>query len=106
APTSTPASTQAPAAPAPSPARVEPVTALPREVPRWQDLPADQRAALPTPRIDVHVFARDPERRFVLIDLRKHHEGDRLDDGTTLEAIRTDGIELSYRGQHYRVDRP
>lgn len=85
---------------------IEPVSPLPPEPPRWQDLPADQRSALPAPRIDVHVFAQDPARRFVLIELRKYHEGDRLDSGATVEAIRNDGIVLSYQGQHYRVDRP
>lgn len=85
---------------------IEPVSALPPEAPRWQDLPADQRGGLPAPRIDVHVFAQDPARRFVLIELRKYHEGDRLDSGATVEAIRNDGIVLSYQGQRYRVDRP
>lgn len=90
----------------PAPRAVEPVSALPQEAPRWQDLPADQRNALPVPRIDVHVFAQDPSRRFVLIDLRKYHEGERLDGGATIESIRNDGIVLSYQGQRYRVDRP
>lgn len=92
--------------PEPAPRAVEPVSALPPEAPRWQDLPADQRNALPVPRIDVHVFAQDPSRRFVLIDLRKYHEGERLDGGATIESIRNDGIVLSYQGQRYRVDRP
>lgn len=96
-----------PAAPAPAVEPViEPVSALQPDAPRWQDLPADQRSGLPAPRIDVHVFAQDPARRFVLIELRKYHEGDRLDSGATVEAIRNDGIVLSYQGQRYRVDRP
>lgn len=75
-------------------------------VPRWEDLSAEQRAGLPEPRIDVHVFAQEPERRFVLIDLRKYRQGDTLDDGPVIEAILADGIVLSYQGQKYRVDRP
>lgn len=74
--------------------------------PRWEDLPFDERANLPAPRIDVHVFAQEPERRFVLIKLRKYHAGDTLDDGTTLDAILSDGIVLSHGGRQYRVDRP
>lgn len=75
-------------------------------IPRWDDLPADQRSRLPTPRMDVHVFAQDPARRFVMIDLRKYQEGDRLPQGVTLVAIRAEGIVLSYQGQQYRVERP
>ena len=73
---------------------------------RWEDLPSPQRADLPVPRIDVHVFASEPERRFVLIDLRKYSQGDTLDNGAVIETILADGIVLSYRGQQYRVDRP
>lgn len=75
-------------------------------VPRWEDLPAEQRAGLPVPRIDVHVFAQEPERRFVLIDLQKYKQGDTLGDGVVIETILSDGIVLSYQGQQYRVDRP
>lgn len=74
--------------------------------PRWQDLPLEERTGLPAPRIDVHVFDREPERRFVLIDLRKYQVGDTLSEGATLDAIIADGIVLSYGGRKYRVDRP
>lgn len=74
--------------------------------PRWQDLPLEERNNLPLPHIDVHVFAREPARRFVLINLRKYQEGDTVEGGATLEAILADGIVLSYQGQRYRVDRP
>lgn len=85
---------------------VESERVLPDAAPRWQDLSAGQRENLPVPRIDVHVFAQDPARRFVLIELRKYHEGERLDSGAVIESIRNDGIVLSYQGQRYRVDRP
>ena len=73
---------------------------------RWQDLPAEERNRLPVPRIDVHVFATDPARRFVLVNLRKYQEGETLDQGVKLDTISADGIVLSYHGQRYRVDRP
>lgn len=84
----------------------ESVEVEPELPPRWQDLPLEERNNLPLPHIDVHVFAREPARRFVLIDLRKYQEGDTVDGGATLEAILADGIVLSYQGQRYRVDRP
>jgi general secretion pathway protein B len=91
--------------PAPSVAEVAPAAAT-ETAPRWQDLPLEERESLPAPRIDVHVFAQEPERRFVLINLRKYHAGDKLDNGATLDAILSDGIVLSYGGRQYRVDRP
>jgi general secretion pathway protein B len=87
----------------PEPARIETEPVLP---PRWQDLSIDERNNLPAPRIDVHVFAREPARRFVLINLRKYQEGDTIDGGATIESILADGIVLSYQGQRYRVERP
>lgn len=87
----------------PKPVSIETEPVLP---PRWEDLPSEERNRLPAPRIDVHVFAREPARRFVLINLRKYLEGDTVDEGATIESILTDGIVLSYKGQRYRVDRP
>ena len=87
----------------PEPIRVETEPVLP---PRWQDLSIEERNHLPAPRIDVHVFAREPTRRFVLINLRKYQEGDTVDEGATIESILADGIVLSYQGQRYRVERP
>lgn len=87
----------------PKPISIETEPVLP---PRWQDLPSEERNNLPAPRIDVHVFAREPARRFVLINLRKYQEGDTVDEGATIESILADGIVLSYQGQRYRVDRP
>lgn len=81
-------------------------TGMEDAVPRWEDLPDAERAGLPVPRIDVHVFAEEPERRFVLINLRKYLQGDTLDNGAVIETILADGIVLSYQGQQYRVDRP
>ena len=81
-------------------------TASAETVVRWEDLPPDQQAGLPVPRIDVHVFASEPERRFVLINLRKYLQGDTLDSGAVIETILADGLVLSYQGQQYRVDRP
>ena len=53
------------------------------------------------PRMDVHVYDSDPRRRFVLIDLQKFREGDRLSNGAVLEEILPDGIVLSYQGRRF-----
>lgn len=75
-------------------------------VPAWSELPPDQRSRVTRPRIDVHVHAEDPMRRFVLIELRRYREGDRLPSGARLERIEADGILLEENGIRYRVPRP
>jgi general secretion pathway protein B len=71
-------------------------------VPDWNDLPLDFRSRLSMPRMDVHVYDPNPQRRFVLIDLQKVREGDRLPNGAVLEKILPDGIQLSYQGTRFR----
>ncbi|WP_297527461.1 general secretion pathway protein GspB [Thiohalobacter sp.] len=76
------------------------------EAPAWSELPPEQRGRVTRPRIDVHVHAEDPVRRFVLIDLKRYREGDRLPSGARLERIEADGILLDDNGIRYRVPRP
>lgn len=71
-------------------------------IPDWDDLPLDFRSGFSMPRMDVHVYDSDPRRRFVLIDLQKFREGDRLSNGALLEEILPDGIVLSYQGRRFR----
>jgi general secretion pathway protein B len=71
----------------------------------WHDLPADRRRGLPRPRLDVHVHAENPQARFVMVDMRKYREGDALPDGSVLERIESDGVQLEYQGQRYRLPR-
>lgn len=56
--------------------------------------------------LDVHVFAEQPAQRFVLINMTRYREGDRLKEGAVLERITTQGVVLSYRGELFRHDRP
>lgn len=71
----------------------------------WHDLPSEQRRGLPRPRLDVHVYAEDPAARFVMVGMRKYQEGDALPDGSLLERIDVESIQLEYRGQHYTLPR-
>lgn len=68
----------------------------------WEDLSLEFRSGLDMPRLDVHVYDTDPQRRFVLIELRKYRAGDRLDSGAVIEEILPDGLQLSYQGTRFR----
>jgi len=95
-----------PPLPAPTPSRAS--TSSPDAasesgaVPDWNDLPLDFRSRFSMPRMDVHVYDPNPQRRFVLIDLQKVREGERLPNGAVLEKILPDGIQLSYQGTRFR----
>jgi general secretion pathway protein B len=54
-------------------------------------------------RLDVHVYSDDPGDRFVLVNLQKYREGERLQEGPLLDAITADGIVLSLQGQRFLV---
>jgi general secretion pathway protein B len=74
-------------------------------LPEWGDLPLELRSQFVLPRIDVYVYADEPQRRFVLMDLKKYREGDALASGVVLEKIHPGYIQLNYQGTRFRFDR-
>lgn len=75
------------------------------DVPEWGELSLEFRSRLRLPSIDVHVYAEDPGRRFIMADLKKYREGETLDNGALLEKIHPGSIQLNYEGTRFRVDR-
>lgn len=71
------------------------------KLPEWDELSLDFRSGFAMPHMDVHVYDSDPSRRFVLVDLQKFREGDRLPNGAVIEKILPDGIQLSYQGTRF-----
>ena len=54
-------------------------------------------------RLDVHVFSDQPQERFVLINMKKYREGEKLQDGPQLDEITAEGVIMSFRGQQFRL---
>jgi general secretion pathway protein B len=79
-----------------------PSTASAGKLPDWDELSLDFRSGFSMPHMDVHVYDTDPQRRFVLVNLQKYREGDRLPNGAVIEKILPDGIQLSYQGTRFR----
>jgi len=71
----------------------------------WFELPQDIRNNIDLPRLDVHVYSEDPRKRFIMVDLQKFREGERLPSGLVVEEILPDGVVLSYQGERFRVDK-
>jgi general secretion pathway protein B len=92
---------------APRVSQAEPVPATADEfkVPEWRELTMEFRSGFNLPRIDVHVYAEDPQRRFIMANLKKYREGETLDSGALLEKIHPGSIQLNYQGKRFRVDR-
>ena len=85
----------------------QPVPARPRQsgVPLWSDLPLEFRSTFTLPHIDVHVYADQPARRFILVDLQKYREGDTLENGTVIEKILPQGLQLYYQGTRFEIEK-
>jgi general secretion pathway protein B len=62
-------------------------------------------APLPELRLDLHVYAARPEERFVMINMKKLHEGDSLPEGVRVESITPEGAVLSHNGSRFLLPR-
>lgn len=63
---------------------------------RWE-LPAAVRRDMPELRLTMHVFSREPENRFVLVNSERFREGDEVAPGVRLAEINREGAVLDYR---------
>jgi general secretion pathway protein B len=74
-----------------------------------QDLPLYQQivtsAGLPDLHLDLHVYADRPQDRFVMINMHRLGEGDSLPSGAQVEAIRPDGVVMTYHGTRFLLPR-
>ena len=66
-------------------------------VPNVRDLPESSRASLNQYEVNVHVFDDNPTRSFVLINMDKYKEGDRIaNNGPLVQAITSEGVVVDY----------
>jgi general secretion pathway protein B len=87
-----------------TPLTASPTAATPA-LPEWTELPLEFRSQFTVPHIDVYVYDDNPQRRFILVDLKKYREGDTLANGVVLEKIQSGYLELNYQGTRFRLDR-
>jgi general secretion pathway protein B len=81
-------------------AELVPVTAA-TGAPLLGELSLAFRQTLPSVRLDVHVYADDPERRFIMLDLERLQEGGISRSGLEVVEILQDGVILRWRGQDF-----
>ena len=71
-----------------------------------RDMPPGYRADFPSLNVDVHVYNDEPQRRFVLLNLRRYREGQTLSEGPKLIEIQPDGIVFDFRGERVLMQLP
>jgi general secretion pathway protein B len=91
-----------------SPPAAEPaVRAAPAAAPAREAMPgADEmtaRGTLPALHLDLHVYAAQPQQRFIFVNSRKYREGETLAEGPVVEQITSDGAVLNFRGSRFKL---
>ena len=74
-------------------------------VPLYQQAALQPGTHIPELRLDLHVFDAQPQKRFVMINMHKLHEGDTLPEGVRVESIVPEGAVLSKDGTRFLLPR-
>jgi general secretion pathway protein B len=64
-----------------------------------REMPESFRANFPAFTVDVHAYNDNPQRRFVIVNGKRYHDGDTLAEGPRLIAIVPEGMVLDWQGQ-------
>jgi len=77
-----------------------------KDIPLLSDLPFEFRQTLPKFTINVFVYSRDPEQRFIMIDMVKYKPGQQIKDAMLLKEILPDGFVIDYQNRVFKIKRP
>lgn len=66
---------------------------------------AATQTSIPPLHMDLHSYAPDPSKRFVLINMRRLYEGQALPEGPKVESITNDAAIMSYNGTRFVLDK-
>ena len=69
--------------------------------PLEQSLPREVHRALPERQIIAHIYAKEPERRFIIVNSTKLREGEQTADGLILQEVRPDGMVFQFRNHQF-----
>jgi general secretion pathway protein B len=65
---------------------------------------AASRTQIPPLHMDLHSYAPDPSKRFVLVNMRRLYEGQSTAEGVKVESITNDSAIMSYNGTRFVLD--
>ena len=63
------------------------------------------QASIPPLHLDLHSYAADPTKRFVLINMKRLYEGQSLPEGPKVESITTDSAIMSFNGKRFVLEK-
>ncbi|MEJ0036327.1 MAG: general secretion pathway protein GspB [Gammaproteobacteria bacterium] len=66
---------------------------------------AASQTSIPPLHMDLHSYAADPTKRFVLINMKRLYEGQALPEGPRVESITPDSAIMSYNGTRFVMDK-
>ncbi len=75
----------------------------PEYVKVWE-LPLSIRRDLPELKLTIHVYSRDEQRRFVLVNGERFTTGDTIASGARLAEIRPEGAIIDYRNYRFLLE--
>jgi general secretion pathway protein B len=71
---------------------------------RVWELPLSIRRDLPELKLSIHVYSRDEQRRFVLVNGQRFTDGDTISSGVRLAEIRPEGAVIDYRNYRFLLE--
>ncbi len=74
-------------------------------VPTIDELRLNGALQLAELHLDIHVYSDDPAERFVFINMEKHREQSRLEEGPVVSEITPDGVVLEHQGREFLLPR-
>jgi general secretion pathway protein B len=96
-----PEASELPYSPPPAPAAVQRSAPPAAAMPNADEVAA--RGGVAALHLDLHVYATQPQQRFIFVNSRKYKEGDTLAEGPVVEQITPDGAVLSFQGSQFRL---
>ncbi len=96
-----PEASDLPYSPPPAPAAVQRTAPPAAAMPNADEVAA--RGGVAALHLDLHVYATQPQQRFIFVNSRKYKEGDTLAEGPVVEQITPDGAVLSFRGSQFKL---
>ena len=87
-------------------AKTKPVQQQQADVPLLKELSFEFRRSVPVLNINVFVYAEDPAKRFILVNMKKFTPGQQITEGMKLKEIRHDSLVVNYKNKTFRIKRP
>jgi general secretion pathway protein B len=66
---------------------------------------AASQTQIPHLHLDLHSYAADPTKRFVLINMKRLYEGQSLPEGPKVESITNEATIMSYKGKRFVLEK-